>query len=166
MSKGEREVVDNNDNIIGIFSKDKIKKENLIYRLIVVFVFNTKKELFVQLRSSSKDRYPGYYESSVGGHVEIGETYEEAAKREMSEELGISEELKFICKNKVTYENHTRFVSLFKCVTKKEIKISKEEVESGKFYNLKEIQKMIDNNDLFTPVFLEMFKFIQDGKRA
>ncbi len=160
------EVVDVNDNIIGIFPENKIKKCKMIYRLIVVFVFNNKGDLFLQLRSHSKERYPDYYESSVGGHVEIGEGYKEAAKREMMEELGILEELDFICKKKVTYEDHTRFVSLFKCMTSKEINISKDEVDNGRFFKLTEINEMIKNNARFTPVFLEMFKIIYGAKNA
>ena len=52
------EVVDDNDNPQGKFSISQIKKDNLIYRLIAVFVFNQEGKLFVQLRSKSKKRYP------------------------------------------------------------------------------------------------------------
>jgi 8-oxo-dGTP pyrophosphatase MutT (NUDIX family) len=43
----------------------------------------------MQKRSKTKDMYPGYWVFSVGGHVDSGDTYERAAKRELMEELGI-----------------------------------------------------------------------------
>lgn len=152
--------VDEYDNIIGRSSLEEIKKEKKIYRLIAVFVFNKKKELFLQIRNSSKSSYPNYYESSVGGHVESGESYEEAAMREMNEELGINEILKFICKKKIYYGDFSRFVSLFSCVTKKQISISKKEISRGNFYKISKIKEMIKKGNLFTPVFLELFKEI------
>mgnify|MGYP005640022341 FL=1 len=94
----------------------------------------------------------------MGGHVEVGESYIDAAKREMMEELGILEELDFICKKKIIYENHPRFVSLFKCITSKNMNLSSEELDGGQFCTVQEINKMIRQNITFTPVFLELFK--------
>lgn len=45
-------------------------------------------ELLFQRRSMSKKRYPGQYGSSAGGHVNLGETFLEALKRESFEEIG------------------------------------------------------------------------------
>jgi isopentenyldiphosphate isomerase len=43
-----------------------------------------------QQRALSKELNPGYWESFVGGHHRPGETYAEAAERELREELDIS----------------------------------------------------------------------------
>ncbi len=40
-------------------------------------------------RTESKDVYPGAYDVCVGGVVAAGESYEETARRELAEELGI-----------------------------------------------------------------------------
>lgn len=53
-----------------------------------VFVFNEKGEILLQKRSINI-LSPGLLDKSVGGHVDAGETNEEAAIREMSEELGV-----------------------------------------------------------------------------
>lgn len=43
-------------------------------------------------------RFPGTYNWLVGGAVNVGESYEEAAARELAEELGVSASLQFVFK--------------------------------------------------------------------
>ena len=47
-------------------------------------------ELFLQKRSPWKDKHPNKWDSSAAGHLDAGEDYETAARRELSEELGLS----------------------------------------------------------------------------
>lgn len=49
-------------------------------------------------RSEMHPRFPGYYDVMVGGAVDAGESYEEAAARELSEELGVRVPVRFIFK--------------------------------------------------------------------
>lgn len=151
------EYVDENDNVIGCLPRSEIRKQKKSYRLIAVFVFNDKGQLLVQKRSSQLKRFPNYYESSVGGHVELGESYEEAALREMKEELGIKKPLKFVKKKKITYEEVTKFVTLFECSTNQKLKIDKQEVKEAKFMDISQIKAMIKDKGLFLPVFVEFF---------
>ncbi|MGP3920884.1 NUDIX domain-containing protein [Nonomuraea sp. 10N515B] len=43
-------------------------------------------------------RFPGYYDVMVGGAVGVGESYEEAAVRELAEELGVRVPVRFLFK--------------------------------------------------------------------
>ena len=58
----------------------------------VVFVWRKNMEgeieLLWQRRSEKIDRYPGDYDISAGGHINLGETPVEAAVRESREEIG------------------------------------------------------------------------------
>ena len=56
----------------------------------VATIVRTKEGRYVLAQRDEKPgiRYPGYY-SLFGGGVEAGETYEEAARRELEEEIGI-----------------------------------------------------------------------------
>jgi isopentenyldiphosphate isomerase len=54
-----------------------------------VLVFNANGEVFLQLRSQSKDNHPGVWDSSCSGHVDAGEDYLIAAVRELHEEIGL-----------------------------------------------------------------------------
>lgn len=46
-------------------------------------------EFLWQRRAPGVDRYPGYYDISAGGHINMGETVVEGAIRECREEIGI-----------------------------------------------------------------------------
>ena len=50
---------------------------------------NPEGEYYLQKRSRLKRVAPGLWDTSVGGHVPTGESYEEGALRELAEELGI-----------------------------------------------------------------------------
>ena len=48
-------IVDENDEVIGSEDKEIAFQKGLIRRIVRIFVFNSKGELFLQRRSSNKD---------------------------------------------------------------------------------------------------------------
>lgn len=54
-----------------------------------IFIINSKGEVLCHRRSDCKDRLPGVWMTHIGGHVGSDENYEENAKRELMEELGL-----------------------------------------------------------------------------
>lgn len=59
------------------------------YHLVVnAFIFNAAGQVLLQQRSPDKLYFPSYWDSSVGGSVQAGETIETAMHREMLEEIG------------------------------------------------------------------------------
>ena len=83
------DIVDENNYVVGKDLRSNIHLNNYFHRSVHIFVLNSKNELFVQKRKKDADSYPGYYDSSASGHVLAGETYEEAAIRELGEELNL-----------------------------------------------------------------------------
>jgi 16S rRNA (adenine1518-N6/adenine1519-N6)-dimethyltransferase len=83
------DVVDEADEVIGRESRGTVHARNLRHRAIHIFVCNGRGELFLQKRSPWKDKHPGKWDSSAAGHLDAGETYAEAARRELTEELGL-----------------------------------------------------------------------------
>ena len=75
----------------------------------------------------------------------------------MKEELGIKKPLKFVKKKKITYEDVTKFVTLFECSTNQKLNIDKQEVKEAKFMDISQIKTMIKDKGLFLPVFVEFF---------
>ena len=62
-----------------------------IVGVAVVFLYRRGEsgvELLWQKRADNIDRYPGYYDISAGGHINLGETVVEGAIRETAEEIG------------------------------------------------------------------------------
>ena len=62
-----------------------------LHPVIHLHIFNDAGELYLQKRSMNKDIQPGKWDTAVGGHIDYGETVEEALRREVREELGITE---------------------------------------------------------------------------
>ena len=96
-------IVDENDNIVGKESREKIHKEGLLHREINVWFYNKKGEVIFQKRAMDQDTNPGLLDATAGGHTDLGEDYDKAAIREIGEETGLKldlNQLRFIKKVK------------------------------------------------------------------
>ena len=85
------DLVDEHDVVIGKKLRSEVYAEHLSnFRVINAFVVNSKGELWIPRRGPNKRIYPLCLDMSVGGHVESGEDYEQAFRRETEEELNIA----------------------------------------------------------------------------
>jgi len=82
------DVVDLDDRVIGRAPRREVHARKLLHRAIHVLVHDPNGHLFLQRRSPGKDTFPGCWDSSCSGHVDAGEDYPVAARRELGEELG------------------------------------------------------------------------------
>lgn len=85
------DVVDENDHVVRQATRREVHDNDLIHRAVHVLVFNKNYDCLLQKRSMLKDRHPGVWDSSAAGHLDAGEEYDSAARRELSEELGIND---------------------------------------------------------------------------
>lgn len=83
------DVVSANDEVIGQEKRSVIYEQKLHFRVINGFICNTDKKLWIPRRHPQKKLFPMHLDASVGGHVDAGESYEEAFIRESKEELGL-----------------------------------------------------------------------------
>jgi isopentenyldiphosphate isomerase len=83
------DLVDEDDRVIGRVTRKQMRAENLLHRTIAVMCCDPNGRIYVHRRTDRKDVYPGLYDMFVGGVVSAGESYDDAALREIGEELGI-----------------------------------------------------------------------------
>ncbi|MEP6822650.1 MAG: 16S rRNA (adenine(1518)-N(6)/adenine(1519)-N(6))-dimethyltransferase RsmA, partial [Chthoniobacterales bacterium] len=91
-------VVDAADRVIGAAPRSTVHGNNLLHRAVHILLFNDAGEVFLQKRSLLKDRHPGVWDSSAAGHVDAGEEYDDAAERDLKEELGVQSRLERVLK--------------------------------------------------------------------
>lgn len=83
------DIVDENDRVVGQAPRRRVYAERLRHRAAFVLVRDGAGRIFVHRRSARKLVFPSHYDMFVGGVVGAGETYDEAARREAAEELGV-----------------------------------------------------------------------------
>lgn len=83
------DIVDDDDNVIAVATRREMRAGRLQHRSVGVAVLSTDGRLLVHRRSATKDLWPGWWDIAAGGVVAAGETYADAARRELAEELGV-----------------------------------------------------------------------------
>lgn len=87
-------LVDENDQEKGIMNKLEAHQKGLLHRAFSVLIYNEKGEMLIQKRATSKYHSPGLWSNTCCSHPSPGETIEQAAKRRLQEEMGLSASLK------------------------------------------------------------------------
>lgn len=156
------DIIDKSGNIIGKATREEChSNRSLAHRTVHVLVFNSRGELFLQKRSMDKDIQPGKWDTSVGGHLNLGETFDQAVRREMKEELGISAPVKHIYDGWWRSEVETEYVRTYICTYDRTINFDPNEIEDGRFWSKEEIEEKIGTG-IFTPNFEQEYrKYLQ-----
>lgn len=124
-----------------------------LHPVIHLHLINSKGEIYLQKRSMHKDTQPGKWDTAVGGHVDLGETIEQALFRETKEELNITG-IHPIPLTQYKWETNieSELVFSFRAIYNATPVFNKQEIEDGKFWTISEIRKNIGTG-LFTPNF-------------
>ncbi|MBM9535865.1 NUDIX hydrolase YfcD [Desulfobulbus alkaliphilus] len=144
-------IVDQENHIIGTVSRRIMRQQRLIHRAAYIFVFNSEGELFVQKRTASKDIYPGYWDLAAGGVVLAGENYEDSARRELAEELGIKGgRLRRLFDHYYEDADNRVWGRIFVCTHNGPFSLQAEEIDEGCFMPLTDIVSL-QNTEPITP---------------
>ncbi len=160
------DIVDDDDNVIGIAPRSACHgNPRLIHRAVHVLVVNGAGDLLLQKRSGRKDIQPGKWDTSVGGHLAPGESYREAAVREMHEELGLTGlPLTYLYRSKIRNAVESENIATFLTRFDGKVCFHPEEIDAVRYWSEGEIEAAVGSG-LFTPNFEEEWGMYQAFRR-
>ena len=143
------DVYDKNGNYVGVKPKSFCYSKNpgVYYKLVWIWIINSKGEILLQKRAATKKHFPNKWDHPVGGHVKSGEKSVDACVREIGEELGLnikSEDLKYIGEFlEQIYWHIGQVYFLIKDVDITQLKINKKEVAEVRWFSLQEFKDVL-----------------------
>lgn len=157
-------VVDEQGRVVGKASRHECHSgSRLLHPVVHLHVLNSQGHIYLQKRSAHKYIQPGKWDTAVGGHVDYGETIEDALRRETREEIGLTD---FEPVRLMTYVYDSRvereLVNTYYCVTQRErFDFDPVEVDDGRFWTVAQVQAALGKGVL-TPNFEEEFRRLLD----
>lgn len=146
------QVVDDNDQPLGGASMNEVHRQGLLHQIVVVLVEDPQGRLLLQKRGHEVSINQNMWDASAAGHVDVGESYVEAAKRELKEEIGVEEaELTEIAYFRTDSNYEWRKINRFRKVYRTSLpsdtkfKIEPEEVLEVRWFTLDEIRQLYTN---------------------
>lgn len=146
------QLVDEDDKPLGGGTKDDIFKRALLHRIVRVMLFDEDGFVLIQKRLPTTRLFPNCWDNSAAGHVDEGEDYLTAAKRELKEELGLEVGLKEASYYRAYSEDGDkkldRFTKIYTAIIPNDTKfnLQPEEVAEVKWITQAELVELVDQN--------------------
>jgi isopentenyldiphosphate isomerase len=138
-------------------------KSKFLHPVVHLHLFNSSGKLFLQKRAKNKDIHPGKWDTSVGGHIGLGEKIEDALSREVKEEVGLKiPDPQFIARYVWESSRERELVFSFIARSNKIPDIDLNEIDEGRFWSVEEIRASIGKG-LFTPNFEHEFELLKNS---
>ena len=84
------EELDETGQVVGVVSRAEMRAANLWHRNVIVMVRRSSGALVVHQRADWKDVFPSMWDVAFSGVPAVGESWPEAAARELAEEAGLA----------------------------------------------------------------------------
>lgn len=146
------QVVDENDQPVRIATREEAWANGWILRHVYIVLRDADGNFLLQQRSMKKKSNPGKWTWAATGHVDESETYEQAAPRELFEEIGIADvAFERIGKLRTTHPNNHGIVDCFITVfigtiaRDTPITIDPEEVETTRWFSPLELHELMSD---------------------
>lgn len=152
--------VDSNNQPKGTVVRSKLFETSCGFRTVHVFVVNRNGELLIQ-RVVQQNSHPALlWGSSVAAYLFAGESYEDAAKRRLSQELGLNVSRLNIQKIIPMQDlGHEKFVGFTTIVSEGPFVIDIGNVETVRFVSVQSLQRDWQQGSIaLTPTFAVLFQ--------
>jgi isopentenyl-diphosphate delta-isomerase len=166
-------IYDAANEFIGTAPRAVAHAQGLYHRSVHVLLLNPSGALLIAQRSASKDLCPGLWDLSCGEHLLPGETYEQAARRGLIEELGVAgAPLQRLRPARLQEHRHgepgvydREFVELWQAVYDGPIEPSRDEVQAVQFVDVGVLRNDVDAARAdYTPWLLDELRFLQSRR--
>jgi isopentenyldiphosphate isomerase len=133
------DVIDDHGQIVATVTRREVRQRRLPHRCVYVLVFNQKGEIFIHLRTSTKDVYPSHWDVCVGGVLAAGESFDVAARREIAEEVGLDFEPEKLFPFRYADSSSTVHGMVYRVVHEGPFQLQQEEIVRGEFVPLNDV---------------------------
>ena len=131
------------------------------FRTVHVFVLHDDQLLLQQL-APSRERHPGRWGSSAAAYLHSGESYEEAAKRRLAEELDLEGDLTRVGKTEMRDERSLKFVELYTLEDGPARINEPGHIAELAYWDQSDLEDAVESSSaIFTPTFLHVYRFYQ-----
>jgi 16S rRNA (adenine1518-N6/adenine1519-N6)-dimethyltransferase len=151
------DIVNDHDEVIDRLPRSVVHRDGHQHRAVHVLVFDARGRIFLQKRAMTKDTFPGAWDSSSSGHLDSGEDYDSAARRELGEELGLTTPgpLQPLFKIAACPETGAEFVRVYRCESEGPFTLQASEIERGDWFTPAEVSDWVERRPGdFAPSFI------------
>lgn len=162
------DVVNDADEPTGTVRRSEVFARHLNFRVAHIFLLDGQERLLLQRISPHHGRSAHKWGSSVAAYVSAGESYADAARRRMGEELGVDAALQKLGSIRMVDEGSIKFIELFVGYTDAASVLDEESIEELRYWEVEDVSKTLrDNPELFTTTFpyvFELFSIARNGE--
>ncbi|MGH7266861.1 MAG: NUDIX hydrolase [Candidatus Rokuibacteriota bacterium] len=151
------DVVDEADRVVTTVTRREVRARRLLHRCAYVLVRNGAGQILVHRRTETKDVHPGAYDVFAGGVCAAGESYDDCARREVAEEVGVTgAELRFLFRHRYSGPGGEAWGAVYEAHWDGPVRLQESEVAWSAWVAPRELERMLAEQD-FCPDSREIF---------
>jgi len=154
--------VTKDDSVLGSIERSMAHRDQILHRSGMIFLIRSDDKILLQRRSPKNMTFSDCWDSSSSFHVTFGESYEQAARRELKEETGVSALLTHLGKFTYHVPAENEIVAVFSCKSDDAIRIDHVESSEASFHTRDEVN-VIAASKAAAPWLTKGWKILADS---